>query len=414
MATLAVNGGEPVRTAHYPEWPTYDQREEEALLGVLHSRSWGGIPGERGQEFARAFAEVQGARYGAVLTNGTAALQVSLAAAGVRWGDEVLMPAVTWIATPQAALYLGAVPVFVDVDPDTYNIDPRQIEAKITPRTKAIIPVHLGGLPADLDGVLEIAKRHGLKVIEDCAHGHGAKWRGRGVGSWGDFGIFSFQQSKVMTCGEGGLILTNDKRLAELATSMINCGRIPKDSEYLEASPFNYNFRMTEFQAAILLAQLTRLEEWTAKREAGARYLDSELGKIEGLRPLRRDERVTRTSYYLYRFRYSGAAFGGRSLDAFVTALQAEGIPASTIRSNLVYRYPLYAASATDCCAFQVHATQPVDYSGTLCPEAERIAAEEAVVLPQYLLLGSEEDLQDVVRAARKIKEHAQELAPAG
>jgi dTDP-4-amino-4,6-dideoxygalactose transaminase len=407
MAKLAIDGGEPVRSRLYPSWPMWDQREIAAVTEVIESGSWGGIPGKKGREFADRFAAIQGATYGVPVMNGTCALQVALRAVGVGPGDEVIVPALTWVATPQAALYLGALAICGDVEPDTFNLDPTKLEAQITARTKAIVPVHLGGLPANLDAVLAIAKKRGLAVIEDCAHAHGATWRGRGVGSWGDLGCFSFQQSKVITSGEGGCILTNDRHLAELCTSLINCGRIRETDETLTEHPFAYNFRLSDLQAAVLLAQLTRLEELTARRAENARMLDAALAEIEGLRPLRRDPSVTRQAYYIYFFRYNAEKFDGLSREDFCKAMQAEGIPCRPAGPP-VYKNPLFGANPLRSASAVVAGPNGlVDYSEVRCPVAEDVSERTGVSVPQSALLGSAEDTLDIARAAQKIRDHA-------
>lgn len=414
MNDLAINGGTPVRTAPFPAWPIWDQREIDAVTEVIRSGNWGGIPGIKCHEFAETFARIQGARYGVPVMNGTAALQVALRAVGVGPGDEVIVPALTWVATPQAALYLGAVAVFGDVEADTFNLDPEKLEVRITPRTRAIVPVHLGGLPANLDRVIEVARKHQLAVIEDCAHAHGATWRARGVGSWGDLGCFSFQQSKVITSGEGGCILTNDRHLAELSASLINCGRIQADDETLTEHPFAYNFRLTDLHAAVLLAQVTRLDELTERRAISAERLDRELGAIDGLAPLRREPGITRPAYYIYHFRYDPERFGGLSRDEFCDAMRAEGIPCGPTRGQLVYKHPLFGANPLRGAPMVIPGPNgPVDYSEVRCPVAEDVAARTGVSIPQNVLLGSSEDIAEVVRAAWKIRESTRELAGA-
>ncbi|HVC33494.1 MAG TPA: DegT/DnrJ/EryC1/StrS family aminotransferase [Chloroflexota bacterium] len=414
MATLAINGGEAVRTAQFPSWPIWDQRELDQVTEVVKSGNWGGIPGTKCQEFATTFARLQNATYGVPVMNGTAALQVSLRAVGVGAGDEVIVPALTWIATPQAALYLGAIAVFCDVEPDTFNLDVARLEASITSRTKAIVPVHLGGLPVNLDAVLAVARKHHLAVIEDCAHAHGAQWRGRGVGSWGDLGAFSFQQSKVVTSGEGGCILTNDRHLAELSASLINCGRIRKDDETLVEHPFGYNFRLTDLQAAMLVAQLSRLDELTARRAANARILDSQLARIDGLAPLRREPGVDRQAYYIYHFRYDPDRFDGLSRDDFCKAMRAEGIPCGSVRGQLVYKNPLFGANPVRSAPAVIPGPNGlVDYSEVSCPVAEDVAERTGVALEQHILLGTADDVADVARAAQKVREHAHEAVGA-
>jgi dTDP-4-amino-4,6-dideoxygalactose transaminase len=232
MEKLALLGGDPVKPAPFPAWPQYDEREKQALLEVLESRVWWRTPGTRTLSFEREFAAYQQAKYGIAVTNGTAALEVALAALGTGPGDEVIVPDYTFIATASAVLFTGALPVLVDVTPDTYCIDPDQVEAAITHRTKAIIAVHMGGHPADLDRLVEIARKYNLALVEDSSHAHGSEWRGRKVGAIGDIGTFSFQASKLMTAGEGGIILTNREDLERLARSIHDCGRMPGEWFY--------------------------------------------------------------------------------------------------------------------------------------------------------------------------------------
>ncbi|MEM3046659.1 MAG: DegT/DnrJ/EryC1/StrS family aminotransferase, partial [Candidatus Bathyarchaeia archaeon] len=209
MAKLALKGGEPVRRTPFPKWPIWDERELRGLREVLESGVWG-IGGRKQKEFEERFAAYQDAAYGVTVPGGTAALEVALRAAGIGAGDEVIIPAYTFVATASAILAVNALPVFADVEPDTYTLDVASAERLVTPRTKAVIPVHIAGRPTDMDAVMELAARHRLTVIEDACQAWGAQWRGRGVGSIGHLGCFSFQSSKNITCGEGGIVLTND------------------------------------------------------------------------------------------------------------------------------------------------------------------------------------------------------------
>src|SRR6266542_781919 len=225
---LAIDGGTPVRDKPFPKWPVWDERDERALLEVLRSGRWGShAGGGTVHEFRERFAAYQDAEHAVALTNGTAALEVALRAVGVEPLDEVIIPPYTFVATATAVLALGAVPVFADILEDTFLIDPADVARKITPRTKAIIAVHIGGQPADMDGVLALAKNHDLRVVEDAAQAHGAAWRGTKVGALGDAGTFSFQSSKNLNSGEGGIVLTNDREVAERAWSISNVGRLP-------------------------------------------------------------------------------------------------------------------------------------------------------------------------------------------
>ena len=211
---LALLGGTPVKARPFPTWPQYDENEEKALIDVLHSRIWWRTPGKQTLEFEERFAAYQEAKYGIACTNGTAALEIAVAALGIGLGDEVIVPDFTFIATASAVLSVGAMPVLVDVDPNTYCIDPEKVEALITPRTKAIIAVHIAGHPADMDRLQEIARIHNLSIIEDSSHAHGSEWKGKKIGAIGSIGTFSFQSSKLMTAGEGGLLVTNNEDLA--------------------------------------------------------------------------------------------------------------------------------------------------------------------------------------------------------
>ena len=413
MAQLAVRGGTPVRSQPFPESVVWDDREIQEVTEVIRSGQWGGgIGAAKNTQLGELMARLHDARYCVPISSGTAALEVALMALGVLPGDEVIVPAYTWIATPLAALSVGAIAVFADVDRSTFNMDPADAERKITPKTKAIVPVHWGGRPADLDAYLEIGRRHNLPILEDAAQAHGARWRGRGVGSWGAAGCFSFQQSKTITAGEGGAVTTNDKAIEERVASFANCGRIRPTDEHLKENPVGRNHRLSDLQAAVLLAQLSRLDELADRRQHNADYLDRELGQIEGISVRPADERITRSAFYLYLFRYDPAGFGGLPRDEFAKALQAEGIPANPGAGSLVYRSPLFNVTRENTAALHL-ADRPIDYRQTRCPEAERLA-EEAFYLPHRVLIGGEAECRDVVRAIRKVQENVRELQPVG
>src|SRR6266536_2712475 len=286
MAELAIRGGAPVRPHGYPEWPVHDERDVEAVAAAVRSGRWGGFPepGPLAAEFAARFAAYQGAAHGVVMSNGTVTMEVALKALGIGWGDEVIVPALTFAATPYAAMAAGALPVFCDVVPGTLTIDPDQVEAAVTPRTRAVMPVHLGHQMADMDRVMETARRHSLAVVEDCAHAPGQRWRGHGAGTFGEFGSFSHQSSKILTAGEGGSLLTGDEQLARRAHSLIDCGR-PKDAGGKELT-FGANYRLGELHAALLLVALERFAAQRAER-AGNGLLFQDLARgVPGVRPL--------------------------------------------------------------------------------------------------------------------------------
>jgi dTDP-4-amino-4,6-dideoxygalactose transaminase len=370
----------------------------DALAEVVRSGKWNAHGGVKVNAFAERFAELQHARFAAPCTNGTQAIEIALRAAGVQAGDEVIVPPYTFIASASAIVQVNAVPVFVDIDPDTYNLDPARVEEAITDRTAAILAVHIAGCPADMDALGEIARRRGLKLLEDAAQAVGAAWNGRPVGAIVDAGTFSFQASKNLNAGEGGVVVTDDEAIYQAAWSLINVGRV-REGGWYQHEAMSGNYRMTEWQGAILLAQMQRLEEQTERRNRNALYLAEQLARIPGIAPLRRDARVTRHAYHLFIFRYNAAEFGGLPRKEFLRALSAEGIPCS---AGYV---PLYRQGA-----FRINPdthpfpAQRIDYSKVFCPVTERVCEEEAIWLVQSLLLADRADMDDVVEAVAKIQ----------
>ncbi len=293
MSQLAISGGTPIRTEAYPAWPVWDQRDIDAVTRTVKSGRWGGFPypGPNTAAFSEKFAELQGGGTAVTMMNGTITMEVALRAAGIGWGDEVIVPAYTFQATAAAPMAAGAIPVIVDIHPDTLCTDPAAVEAAITPKTKAIIVVHLAAQVTDMDAITAIAKKHNLIVIEDAAHAHGAEWRGKGVGLWGDFGSFSLQSAKSLTTGEGGVLLIKDSHLAQRAASIIDCGR-PKDPEGVEFT-MGQNYRWSELHAALGLVALERFPEQLEERSAMADYLEESLSDMPGITLLKRDLRHT-------------------------------------------------------------------------------------------------------------------------
>jgi dTDP-4-amino-4,6-dideoxygalactose transaminase len=390
---LAIDGGAPAVTRPLPAWPVHGHRERELLLEVLDSGQWGALTGAKTDAFAAAFARFQGASFATCTTSGTTALEAALEALGVGPGDEVITSAWTFIATAGAILTLGARPVFVDIDPATNTIDPTCIEPALTPKTKAIVPVHIGGLPADMDGVMAVAERAGLPVLEDACQAWGARWRDRGAGTIGALGCFSFQESKNITGGEGGAVVTGDRALRDRVWAIHNTGRTPESVGMFDFATIGRNLRMTEWQAAVLLAQHERLPGQMERRDRAAARLTSALAELPGVTPLRIDPRVTRCAWHLYQLRYDAGALGGRDRAAFLAALRAEGVPASAgylalprvgaVRDAIRGRF---GADAAD---------QPI-------PHADA-AGETVVWLPQTLLLGDDALIDEVIAAFRKV-----------
>lgn len=405
---LAIQGGAPIRTKSFPAWPIYGAAEEEAVLRVLHSGKWCRTGGNEVSQFEDEFARYQGAAHGIATTNGTSALRVALLAAGIQAGDEVIIPAYTFVATITAILEVNAVPVFADIDPDTYVLDPARAEAAITPRTRVLMPVHFAGQPAHLDAFTELARRYHLTLIEDAAQAHGGRYGERGLGSVGDFGCFSFQASKNLNAGEGGILLTNDPGAAERAESLHNCGRLPGKPHH---ENLGSNHRMTEWQGAVLRAQMTRLDEQTDCRDANGLYLNARLGEIPGIRPLSRGPVPVRHPYHLYICRYDADSFDGLPRARFLDAVRAEGIPVYGGYPIPLYEQPFIREKqlAPYTAAIAGYDADPAA-NAARCPATERACKEEAVWLTQTVLLGDRTDMDDIVRAFAKVYEHRKSL----
>jgi len=396
----ALLGGTPVRgpKKQWPEWPVFDDTDRQALLHVLESRRW--WDGERVQTFQQEFAALQDARYCVVCNSGTAALIVALRSLGIGPGDEVIVPPYTFVATASAVAWVGAIPVFADVDV-TWNLDISLAASAITDRTKAIIPVHFGGALCDMDRLKALGEKHGIAIVEDACHAWGAKWKGKGAGSLGRCGVFSFQQSKNMTAGEGGAIVTDDVELATLCRSLIDCGR-GTDGIWYNHPRVGTNARLSEFQAALLSAQLSRLQAQNDLRARNAAILNQGLGGIEGLAVPRRDARETRPVYHLYCLRVDQERFGC-SREKVIRAAEREGLPLSA-----GYARPLNRQGAF------LDGPHRARYESYRCPVAEDLCEKSALWLAHPLLLGAQDDMLDIVEIFQKIKAHSAALNDRG
>lgn len=412
MGKLAITGGEPVRKKRFDPWPVFTEGEKCALEDVLTNRNWGGqpFPGKHGDAFARKFAAFHTAKYGQCVNTGTVAIQAALKAIGIQPGDEVLVPAYTWEGTVGPILLLNAVPIFVDVDADTYCIDANLIEQAITPKTRAILPVHLGMRFADLDAIMSIAQKHNLKVVEDCAHVHGGMWRGKGAGSIGDLGAFSFQSSKLITCGEGGAVITNNLEYFERVQSYINTGRASVTDSFHHRM-IGFNYRLGEFQAAVLGPQLERLPQQQKVRQANIDYLESRLKNTPGLGFLKPEPRITRTAPYSYVLKYFAQQVKDIPRAAFVAALQLEGIPCDGLFYEPVYRSSLFPVNPAEYPALSWGRPAPLDLRNMYhCPASERAAYQEGIWFPHYLFLGGKPDIDTIAEAIFKALENIEEL----
>jgi dTDP-4-amino-4,6-dideoxygalactose transaminase len=351
---LALDGGEPVRRTPMPRWPSASEDEIEAAVAVLRSGAINYWTGDEGRKFEREFAAACGCEHAIVLANGTVALELALWALGVGPGDEVIVPSKTFVATASAAVMRGAIPVIADVDPDSQNLTAQSVAAVLSSRTKAVIAVHFAGWPCDLDPLLELANQHGLKLIEDCAQAHGAKYKGRPVGGFGDVAAFSFCQDKIITTGgEGGMLTTNDRDLWERSWSYKDHGKSwdavyhrPSNSifKWLHES-FGTNWRLTEMQSAIGRAALRRLDESVARRRDHAAVVQQELQSVPGLRIVVPPPEAFHSYYKYYAFVRPELLRPDWDRDRIVRAIQAEGIPCGSGGCSEIYREQAFVAA---------------------------------------------------------------------
>jgi dTDP-4-amino-4,6-dideoxygalactose transaminase len=396
MDKLALLGGTPVRTKPFPSWPRITDSIKDNLFNTLESDGWG-VGSNAVRYFEEKYAKFHDAKYAISTSSGTTALWVSLKAAGVKAGDEVILPPYTFIATGSSILMANAIPVFVDVDPETYNMDPTKIEAAITEKTKVIMPVHIAGNPCDMDAILHIAKKHNIKVIEDAAQAHGAEWDGVKVGALGAAGIFSFQTSKNISAGEGGIIVSNDDDLMAACFSYANCGRV-RGGGWYEHHHLGGNFRLNSMAASMLSTQLITIEKDMDLRDKNRKILDEAISQIDGLEITKMYPKTTRSANHLYLLRYDKGHFSGIPREKFFKAMQAEG----------VYTYGGYVPLNREKLFTLVDTKEypwleGINYKDMNFPVTEKLCTEEAVWLKQNHLLGTDEDTQDIINAFTKV-----------
>lgn len=409
---LAALGGTPVMKSVPPVmWPPTDDRTERALVEIYRSRnySWNG-PWE--QKFCADFSALHTARHAAFMFNGTVTLEAALHTLGVGGGDEVIIPGLTWLATAMAVIYVGAKPVFVDVEEDTLCLDWKKAEEAITSRTKAIIPVHLYGSMADMDRIMKLARKHGLKVIEDCAHAQGGLWDGRGLGSMGDVGSFSFQQSKTLSCGEGGAVITNDGDLYERLFLYKHIGYDvrAKQGKAAAGPPPGltcHNYRGTEFQAAVICGQIANLKKLTEQRNRNADFLTRALEEIPGVKVQARGRKATegRQSYYAFLTKLDLTKWGGASAAQVAAALSQEGVPAGKTYGS-VHRHILWNVPAP---RYRIHGGYR-DKRGACCKISEEVGSARVVGLPHEHLDHPQPVLEKFVEAFAKVQRCADTL----
>ncbi len=407
MSDLAVLGGDPIRTEPFPRWPVFDQSEIDAVAQTVLSGRWGGFPypGPNTAEFAEKFSEMQGGGLAVPMMNGSITMEVALRAAGIGWGDEVIVPAYTFAATASAPMAAGAIPVIVDISSDNYCIDPEAVSKAITPRTKAIILVHLAAQMSDMDAIMNIAEQHNLVVIEDSAHAHGAQWRGMGAGTIGDFGSFSLQSAKIITTGEGGVLVCKDEKMAELAASIVDCGR-PKDAD-MNRFTFGINYRWSELHAAIGMVALRRFPQQMAQRAEMADYFEECACEIPGIQLLKRDPRHTRRSQYRYIINIDPDYFGCKN-DTFCYALSGEGLPVDTGYPPM-HQYELFQPGLS---RLPVPSAYPeyFQFDQMSFPVTERAAGRESVWMKEAIFRAGEKGVDDLIAGIRKLDKNRDKL----
>ena len=429
MNKPALLGGPQAVTEAFPSWPIWNDDDRRAVHDVLESGKWwmysyddtelgseaeGSNNRSQVEQFEDELAAFHHVKHAVVVSSGSAALDICMRAIDLSPGDEVITTPYTFFATSQCILNTNALPVYVDIDPQTYNLDPNRIEEAITTRTKAILPVHFSGEPAEVDAINEIADRHGLRVIEDAAQAHGVSLRGgRFVGSLGEAAILSFQASKCLSCGEGGAILTNSDDFAEAAWSLRHCGRA-RDGMWYQHDRLGWNCRMTEWQGAIGRTQLRKLSQQNARRMENVEYFYEKLSGVEGVEPVRLHQDAETRCHCLVMFKYDAPAWSGLSRERFIEALNAEGVPVSAGYFFPNFDNPLFESLnlSSPASPYMLGRSESIDYAGFAekCPNAVRACREEAVWLMHQLFLGGKSHMDMIIQAMCKIRDNRQQL----
>jgi len=406
----ALLGGTPVHKGQWPRWPEWRQAWEPDILRVLRSGQWYRGSGDQVPRFEAAYAELLGARRCLATASGTTALIVAMHVLDVDAGDEVIVSPFTFIASYNAILFHKALPVLADTDPDTLTIDPMSIENRITERTRAVMPVHIYGLPCDMDPIIAIAAKRRLAVVEDACQAWLADYHGRKCGTIGDLGCFSFQNSKHLPSGEGGAITANDDELIDRAGSFHDCGRPYGAFKGSGSFTRGGNFRMQHFQAAMLLNQFDKLREETSRRRQHAARLSASLKEIPGVLPARLPEN-SQAVWHLFPFRYDAETFQGLSREKFISAMRAEGIPCSSGYREQYFDGLLDEAIASRGFRRLFSAQRLREYRDSFQElKGNREVCATTVAIPQNLLLAEPTHIDHIAAAIRKIQAHGAEL----
>ena len=410
---LAIKGGNPVRTEGWLKWPVWNTDAEKPMISVLRSGNWYRGNGTKGNEFEKKYADLIGIKRAIATASGTAALETALHVMGVDAGDEVITSPYTFIATYNVVFNQKALPVFADTDQETFNINPAKIEEKINERTRAILPVHILGLPADMNSINSIAKKNELVVIEDACQAWLAEYEGKKCGTLGDLGCFSFQNSKHIPSGEGGAIVGNDDAIMDLCNSYHNCGRaFGKTMSEFRGYPFRGgNKRLAEFQSVILMSQMERAKSDADKRLKNALYLNSKLKEIPGIIPYKLTEGANRSAYHLYPFRYKKEHFDDLPREKFLAALSAEGIPCSGGYGPQYFDGLIEEAISSRGYKRLFSAERLNRYREELhhLPDNDQLT-REAVWFSQSMLLADRSDMDDIINAVQKVYKNRKQL----
>ena len=404
---LAINGGpQEALDLDVPEWPPVTEASEQYVVECLQSGDWCSL-GEDAtwvSDFERSFADYHDAKHAVAVANGTVALQLALRVCGVRPGDEVIVPSYTFIATASAVASIGAIPRLVDVDPQTYNIDAESVRDHITEDTVGVVGVHFAGYPIDFDEILPIVDENDMFLIEDCAHAHGTEWKGHKIGTIGDMGAFSLQESKALSSGEGGIVLTDDHALAERAELIQNIGR-RQDSHDYHHHLLSSNYRLSEQQGALLMAQLEDFPEQVNRKERHDRILREELRDVSGIELKPDDERITSRGHYYFNFSYNSEEFGGLPREKFLELLNAEGVPANSSYGPPLHKQPAFEQHKVS--ALLPRGAEPPLYQHQHLPGAEEVS-ERIVAIPHQVLLADEVGVRSIASSIKKIQMVAQ------
>jgi len=413
---LALFGGKKTRNKPFPKHPVLGEEEKKAVLEVLETgnlstfRAEAGkyfLGGDKIRRFEEDFANFVGTKYAVAFNSATSALHAAVTAIGVKPGEEVIVPPYTFTSTATCVLMNNSIPVFADVQADIFCIDPRSIEKKISPLTKAIIPVHLFGHPAEMDEILSIAKKNNLRIIEDCAQSAGAKYKNKIVGSLGDCGIFSFQETKSISTGEGGMLVTDDENIAYISRMVRNHGEAILDNQNIRTykSEFlGWGYRMTELEAAIGIVQLKKLKNSNKIRRELAKRLTDVINQLDGLNHVKRS--YVEHAYWFYAFSFDESKIG-ITRDQFVRALNAEGIPFGQGYVPPLYLNPIYHENKPFAYKFYKGTTT---YEKGICPVTERLHQKELVSTIILRPPVNDKDLDDVIAAIKKVLDNRNEF----